>query len=502
MQELGSDDLAVVYYRRFLAEAPADAAQRADAADRIAALSRKLASPSAGSREPSADSREPNADSREPSADSREPTASPPLPRDAELQHHPIDAAPPGQPLDLTAVVPAASQLKLTLLFRAAGQAQFTATPMLPHGAELVARIPASRMAGPALQYFVEARDASGTLVARSGKSTVPHVIAVDASAPARFYPDVAEPVLTQRPPPAGGRDPEDPLAGAAAAPAAPAVQGDGILDVGSRSFAYAKWSTTALAGVSVGVGVALYVLARDHARSLEDDATGCGTPPCQRFDSFDRDIERTGKLEQTISNVALAGGVAIAAVAGYLWVRELTAPRSEPAPRNARRPRPTAPAAAWRIAPGSPELARWLHRRDRRGEVLMRQARDARRARAQAVRAGGGGGGGVGSRPVGMLAVPIVATDDAVPVRRRRAGLPRRLRLRRRPRWPRPCRSQSTASRSLSPTAPRRAMCLQLAAGARRDGARHMRAVPRSERCRPLRAPATFRRASPRHIR
>ena len=317
MQELGSDDLAVVYYRRFLVEAPADAAPRADATERIAALSRKLAAPA----------------------------AAPPLPRDAELQHQPIDAAPPGQPLDLTAAVPVGTQLQVTLLFRAAGQAQFTSTPMVPHGAERVGRIPASRMTGPAVQYYVEVRDASGALVARSGKSTVPHVIAVDPGAPARFYPDVAEPVLTQLPPPAGGGDAEDPLARAAAAsagPAAPVAQRDGVLDVGSRSFAYAKWSTTALAGVSVGVGVTLYLLARDHARALEDDAAGCGAPPCQKFDSFDRDIERTGKLEQTISNVALAGGVAIAAVAGYLWVRELTAPRA----------RPTSTTAAWHVAP------------------------------------------------------------------------------------------------------------------------------------------------------
>ena len=55
------------------------------------------------------------------------------------------------------------------------------------------------------------------------------------------------------------------------------------------------------------------------------------GTPPCQRFDSFDRDIERTGKLEQTISNAALFGGLAVAAVAGYFWYRDLTSWRIAP---------------------------------------------------------------------------------------------------------------------------------------------------------------------------
>jgi hypothetical protein len=148
-----------------------------------------------------------------------------------------------------------------------------------------------------------------------------------------------------------GGRDAEDPLA-----PAAPVVR-DGMMDVGSRRFDYAKWTTTALAGASVGAGVALYFLARDHGRALHDDATGCGAPPCQKFDSFDRDIERTGQREQTISNVALIGGAGIAAVAGYFWYRELTAGgRGDgAAAARARRDRAT----AWRVVPQLGPLGR-----------------------------------------------------------------------------------------------------------------------------------------------
>jgi hypothetical protein len=348
MEELGSDDLAVVYFRRFLAEAPPDAAQRQDATERIAAITRKLMPPA--SPEPPGPGQIPDAripptptapPTPPPAEPSPAPTAEPLLDGAAGFQHRPVEAAPPGRPLDLTAVVPEGSGLAVTLYFRTAGQATFTSTPMVWHHQELVGRIPAARMTGSALQYYLEVRGPTGALVARSGKSTVPNVVTLDAAAAPQSYPDVAEPVLTQV---VGGRDAEDPLA-----PAAPVVR-DGMMDVGSRSFGYAKWTTTALAGASVGAGVALYFLARDHGRALHDDATGCGAPPCQKFDSFDRDIERTGQREQTISNVALIGGAGIAAVAGYFWYRELTAGgRGDgAAAARARRDRAT----AWRVVP------------------------------------------------------------------------------------------------------------------------------------------------------
>jgi hypothetical protein len=334
MEELGSDDLAVVYYRKFLAEAAPDAAQRADATARIAAIARKLALP-----EPPAPA--------EPAAPGSPAASAPAQP--AGLEHRPIEAAPPGQPLDVTAIVPEGSALLVTLLFRTAGQATFTSTPMLPHGRELVGRVPASRMTGSALQYYLEARDPAGTLIARAGRSTSPNVVNIDAAAPPRFFADVAEPVLTQVVAPGDG---EDPLAraGSGAAPGS----GDGILDVGSPRFRHAKWGTTALAGASIGAGVVLNVLARAHAKALVDDAAGCGAPPCQKFDDFDRDIERVGKREQTISNVALFGGIAVAAVAGYLWIRELTAERGDPRAVRTARSRSTrkVPATSWQVVP------------------------------------------------------------------------------------------------------------------------------------------------------
>lgn len=291
MQELGSDDLAVIYYRKFLAEAPADATQRAEVTDRIAAITRKL------TPEPT------------PAPVDPPPPAVAPPPEDAAtLGHHPIEAAPPDKPLDVTALVAPEAGLTLTLFVRAAGEPSFTATPMIRRQRELVGRIPAARMTGTSVQYYVEARDASGTVTARSGKPSSPNVIALDVTASTQFYPDISDP-----PVPRSG-DREDPLHHETP-PAAP----------GSRTLSYAKWSATAVAGVGLGLGITMYFLARDHAAALEDDAKGCGTPPCQAFDAFDVDLQRTGQREQTIANVALIGGAAATLVAGYFWYRAIT---------------------------------------------------------------------------------------------------------------------------------------------------------------------------------
>ncbi len=317
MQELGSDDLAVVYYRKFLAEAPADAPQRPDVTERIAALTSKLAPVAVAPAEPAP------AEPAPPPPPT--PTAAPA--GEGPVVHYPIEAAPPGKPLDVTAPAASATGLTVTLYVRAAGEAAFTSTPMLQRQKELVGRIPAARMSGRAVHYYLEARDAAGNVVASVGKASSPNVITIDVAAPTQFYPDITDP------PVARGGDREDPLQ----------LPGPPARDPGARSLGYAKWSATAVAGVGLGLGVVMYFLARDHAAAIEEDAKACGVPPCQAFDDFDRDLERTGQRDQTISNVALIGGAASAVVAGYFWYRALTTRRPAEATRTTR---------AWQLAP------------------------------------------------------------------------------------------------------------------------------------------------------
>jgi hypothetical protein len=343
MEELGSGDLAVIFYRKFLAEAAPDAAQRTDATDRIAAITRAMTPPEV-------------APVPVPTPTPVPEPAKPEPPRfgTADFTHRLVEAAPPGIPLDVTAIVSDGWTVAVMLFVRSAGDAAFTATPMERRNQEWVGRIAATRMTGSAVQYYVEVRDQGGALLARSGKSTSPNVINIDASVAPKFYPD-----FVPAPAAIGHRDGEDPIAagtpGARGGPTGPAP--DGVLDAGSRGFEVAKWSATAAAGTGVGLGITLYVLAHGHATAIEHDSTACGTPPCQPFDDYDRDLQRTGKLEQTISNVALIGGVAVAAVAGYFWYRELTASRR--GDRKAARASPSRGSstsspttASWQLAP------------------------------------------------------------------------------------------------------------------------------------------------------
>ena len=297
LDELGADnrDLAIVYYRRFLADAPSDAAHRQDATDRIAELTKQLAPPP----EPP-------------------PPPAPHVFTATDVVHTPVDAAPPDAPLDITATVPEAAPFTATLFFRGADEPGFSSTPMIRRGGELVGRVPAVRMAGRALQYYLEVRDASGTVITRIAKATSPDIINIDASAPPKSYPDVGEPIITLPPPVAEAHDREDPIAKVTAPPPPPPPRSLSSLDV-------ARWGTTGLAGVGVGLGVTFYFLSHGHATELVTDATSCGAPPCRHYDDFDRNLQRTGQLEQTISNVALITGAVSAVAAGYLWYRELT---------------------------------------------------------------------------------------------------------------------------------------------------------------------------------
>ena len=106
-----------------------------------------------------------------------------------DFQHQVVEDAPPGKPLDITAFVPEDSGFTVTLYYRGAGDATFTAKPMKWHYKELVARIPAAKMSGSSIQYYIEVKDQAGTVVTRSGKSTSPNLVNIDASARAALLP-------------------------------------------------------------------------------------------------------------------------------------------------------------------------------------------------------------------------------------------------------------------------------------------------------------------------
>jgi hypothetical protein len=337
LDEQGQKDSALIYYRKFLSDAPQGAGQRKTVEDRVKQLEKeKLDADLAGT--PTKPEVKP-----ETKPEHVEPVkAKPPgTYGEKDFQHQIIDVAPPGKPLDITAFVPEDSGWTVTLYYRGANDSTFNAKQMKWRYKELVARIPAAKVGGNSLQYYIDAKDTTGATVARSGKSTSPNLVDVEAQAMPRFYPDWTD---------EGGEKPaaevkrsdesDDPLHPGqhkqeqdteVEEKPAPAQPGNGWKDVGSSKFEKAKWISTASAGALLGSSIVFYILASRQADSLASDAKSCGTPPCRAFDhNFDLPWQDAGQRYQTLQNVTMVVGVGAAAVAGYLWYRELSAKKHD----------------------------------------------------------------------------------------------------------------------------------------------------------------------------
>lgn len=336
MDEAGMEDLALFYYRKFLADAPADAQQRDVVSTRTKELEKKF-NPGASETNPDPATTNPVPTKPEP----KKPVVVKPAGTYSatDFQHEIVDAAPPAKPLDVTAFVPEDSGFTVTLYFRTAGEGKFASKEMRWRYKELVARIPAPKMIGDSVQYYIEVKDTTGAVIAKSGKSTSPNLVTLEAGAPQRFYPDFTEEgeaKVTEAD--VRARDDEDdPLNknkkqvsqssdDVVIQPVDNGPPGTGFRDVGSSKFKYMKWGSTAAAATFVGLGVYSYILAGNFASQLEDDSSECGAPPCKPFDKTAAGWESDGKRYQTYANVALGIGAVATLVAGYYWYKELTA--------------------------------------------------------------------------------------------------------------------------------------------------------------------------------
>lgn len=121
----------------------------------------------------------------EPAAPGAEPAAEPARADKAatEWAHTPIDAVPPGQPVDVRVQMPVMKGVKVKAFYRKEGQANFDSVELKRRGNEKVARLPEAVSAGRTFQYYVEARDAAGTLVKNSGSQDSPNIVLVDPTA-------------------------------------------------------------------------------------------------------------------------------------------------------------------------------------------------------------------------------------------------------------------------------------------------------------------------------
>ncbi len=337
MEEAQMEDLALFYYRKFLADAPQDAAQRQEVMDRVKVLEKKF-NPGASS-EPT----KPEPAKLEPGKpEPKKPVVIKPAGTYSatDFQHEVVETAPPAKPLDITAFVPEDSGWTVTLYFRTAGEGKFVSKEMRWRYKELVGRVPAPKMIGNAVQYYIEVKDQTGAVITRSAKSTSPNLVNLEANAPQRFYPDFTEEgeakVTVED---VKARDDEDdPLNknkkkkqtsssdDVVIQPVDNGPPGTGFRDVGSSKFKYMKWGSTAAAATFVGLGVFSFLQAKSYASQVEDDSKQCGSPPCRQFDSTAAGWQSTGKRYQTIANVSIGIGAVAAVVAGYYWYKELTA--------------------------------------------------------------------------------------------------------------------------------------------------------------------------------
>jgi tetratricopeptide (TPR) repeat protein len=368
LDQAGQKDTALFYFRKFLADAPANAPQRKDVKTRVEVIEKeKLEADLNGTTTTTTPT---NAASKleEPKKEIKIKPAG--TYGEKDFEHQLVEQAPPGKPLDVTAFVPEDSGFSVTLYYRGSGDTKFYVKPMKWRYKELVARIPANKVFGTSIQYYLEVKDQAGNQVAKSGKSTSPNLVNVEQGATPRFYPDLTDDGEQQMSATQiKARDEsDDPLSGKSMqqpdpddekqveGPTEPLKPGNGFKDVGSSKFEKAKWISTGTAGVLVAASITTFILAKKQASSLEADSKDCagGMPPCRPFDEeYDLAWQNAGKRYNTLHQVTTVFGVAAAGVAAYFWYRELTAKkRGELKVTN----KNSSPETTWAITPSLSE--------------------------------------------------------------------------------------------------------------------------------------------------
>lgn len=134
-----------------------------------------------------------------------EPPVTPPPPAESGLKHNPIEEAPSGAPVLIsvratTEIVDRASQI--VLRYRPAGTEAFLSLPMKSGGgAEFQATIPETATRGESVHYFVEAKAATGKVLASAGTVDSPYIISIVkpvSGRPVDEPPDEENPISRQ----------------------------------------------------------------------------------------------------------------------------------------------------------------------------------------------------------------------------------------------------------------------------------------------------------------
>lgn len=303
--QLGQPDLVLFYFRKFMTAAAPNAPQRGGVAKRIAELEKANVKAS-----------DPDAPVEQTKVVAGKPGV--------ELKHDVITSTKKGTAVDITATMPDMPGATVHLFYRGSGEPTFVKEPMTRQGETLTGQIPADKTNGSSVQYYIEVRDDAGGLVTRSGKSVSPNLVLIEGSA-APIGAVEEDPFLRPR----AGETPETPK--------------------GMTRLAKLTWLTTGTAVALGGTSIAMFIYAGKQHDLLVADASSCGVPPCRQFDkSYDETIETRGQRYDIAYKVTFGLSLATAGFAGYLWYRQLTAPkRSTETMAKTKTSNPT-----WAVAP------------------------------------------------------------------------------------------------------------------------------------------------------
>lgn len=353
-RKMGEPDLALHFYQKYLDEAPPDARDRGEVQQTIADINAEKASlnPPAGNSAPPPEERP-----------ARHQAAKTPMPR--EWSHTVIDSAPPDQPIDVQVQMPVMKGVKVWVYYRGSGEANFTPVLMKRHGPEKIGRIPADAVNGRAIQYYIEAKDASGSVVKSSGSQISPNIVMIDPSAPPQVVASLDQDQAQQaqdndgqqqagqgnddeRPPQQGGMDEEEapPLSGTVSR----SRRRSRAQANGSSHFGGVFWGGLVVASVGVAAlagGVAGLAIAKSKSNAVAGDSQTSSASNQYYFNNDpnvatqDAQLQSQGKAANLAGEVLLPlGGVMVAGGAIMMIVDQVVLHKSEEQPRRRRQPR------------------------------------------------------------------------------------------------------------------------------------------------------------------
>jgi tetratricopeptide (TPR) repeat protein len=349
-RKMNENELSIFYFDKFLKESPADAANRADAQKQLEELRAQKGGPG---MLPGSDK------------ESEPVAAAPPSEWKTvdKFDHQPPDEAPPGKPLDIRAMVPEKVAYKLTLYWRSAGQADFTAVEMHKRYYEFVGRIPATAVTGKSVQYYMIVKDPTGKTYAKSGSPTQPNLIIITEGAKPLFYADLGEGMggsetkAAEKTPEKGpaaekekkGQDSESPLT----AEKAPPPKKDEGPKSRSRWMAYTAYGLAGGAALSFIIAYTSNNSAKDAADALQTASTmkNADGSPKTFYNSSLSDKESEGRSSASTATLMTTLGALLTVGAGTLLYLDLRQPAGGTGD-TASAPRRTSAVSSVRAAP------------------------------------------------------------------------------------------------------------------------------------------------------